>query len=350
MVPPFLVPSFVHSVDSLLQDRYGSQHLVNRRRFIGLSIGACGLGVLAERGLRRHLRRAERKGRALGSEVAMIAYHADKTTAERALTEAFTAMEELEQILSLYRPESEICRLNRDGTLVQPNPDLVTVLTGAVDWARLTNGAFDPTVQPLWMLHARDKQPNESARQAARELVDWRKLDVASERICLGQDQAITLNGIAQGFAADRVRQVFRARGIQHALVNTGEFGALGAKPDGDHWRVGIQHPRNPDAYIALAALDDRFLATSGDYATPFTGDFSSHHIFDPATGRSPAELASVTVLAPSGMEADALSTSIFVLGPGKGLELAASRPRTDALLVLKDGTVLTTPGFPKAA
>jgi thiamine biosynthesis lipoprotein len=113
---------------------------------------------------------------------------------------------------------------------------------------------------------------------------------------------------------------------------------------------VGIQHPRRPDAYLALAALEDRVMATSGDYATAFDRGFKEHHIVDPSTGRSPGSLASATVLAPTGLEADALSTAIFVLGPGKGLALAASRPGVDALLALKDGTLLRTPGFPVLA
>lgn len=311
-------------------------------------MGACGLAGMGGCALSQHLERAERSGWAFGCQIAMTAYHASQAVAKQALAAAFAAMDNLEQVLSLYRPESEICRLNREGVLEQPHPDLRTVLSAAIEWARRTGGAFDPTVQPLWLLHAKDPSPTQETLGAAREAVDWRRVGVQPDRIRLGPGQAVTLNGIAQGFAADRVVEILRRHEIRHALANTGEFGAVGGKPDGNSWRVGIQHPRKPDAYIALAGLDDRFLATSGDYAAPFARDFSSHHIFDPATGRSPEELASVTVLASSGMEADALSTSIFVLGPGKGLELTASTPGTDALLVLKDGTVLSTPGFPK--
>lgn len=182
----------------------------------------------------------------------------------------------------------------------------------------------------------------------ARQRVDWRRCEVRSDRIRLGVGQSLTLNGIAQGFAADRVRQVLEAHGIRHALVDAGEFAALGRKPDGKAWRVGVQHPRIPEAFAALADMDGRFLATSGDYQTAFTEDFSSHHIFEPKTGRSPSALSSVTVLAPTGLEADALSTAIFVLGPGPGLELAGRRPGVDALLILKGGDVLRTPGFPE--
>jgi thiamine biosynthesis lipoprotein len=212
------------------------------------------------------------------------------------------------------------------------------------------HGAFDPTVQPLWPLHLDGKSPQPVDLETARRLVDWRKVGLEAAQIRLAPGQQITLNGIAQGFAVDRVREVFRAHGIRHALLNTGEFGALGDNPDGRPWQIGIQHPRVRDAYSALAALSDRFLSTSGDYETKFSDDFSSHHIFDPATGRSPTELSSVTVLARTGMEADALSTAIFVLGPARGLALAASRPGVDAFLVLKSGDVVFTPNFPRVA
>jgi len=114
-------------------------------------------------------------------------------------------------------------------------------------------------------------------------------------------------------------------------------------------WRVGIQHPRERDAFAALASLENRCLATSGDYETTFSDDFSRHHIFDPHTGESPGELASVSVLAPTAMSADALSTTLFVLGPERGMEMLRQCPGIDALMILKDGRRLATDGFPFA-
>jgi thiamine biosynthesis lipoprotein len=310
---------------------------VNRRRFILLTAGAGTLAGLPEV-LPRSLQRVERKSRALGTEVSLVVYHPDRDVAECALTAAFKALDDLENVLSLYRPDSQLCRLNHDGVLEWPHPDLVTVLRSAVDWSRRTDGAFDPTVQPLWNLYSRGGLPDSERLQAVRRFVDWKQVEVDVHRIRLGTGQSVTLNGIAQGFAADRVRDVLRAHGIHHALANTGEFAALSHKPEGGNWRIGIQHPRVPEAYVALAALDDRFLATSGDYETKFSDDFSTHHIFDPATGLSPTTLSSVTVIAPTGLEADALSTAIFVIGPDSGLRLAASRRGVEVLMVLKDG------------
>lgn len=298
----------------------------------------------------RPLTRVARKSRAFGAEVSFIVYHEDRVKAEGAITEALAALDQLEDLLSLYRPHSQICQLNREGILRQPHADLLQVVQCALDWARLTNGAFDPTVQPLWSLHASGMNGENEEIENARHLVNWKQVHLDASEIRLGPGQEITLNGMAQGFAADRVRAILESHGVRHALVDTGEFGACGRKPDGKPWQIGIQHPRVREAYAAMAGLSDRFLSTSGDYETKFREDFSSYHIFDPATGRSPTELSSVTVLAPTGLEADALSTAIFVLGPARGIELAISRSRIDAFLVLKNGEVLFTPNFPKVA
>ena len=179
--------------------------------------------------------------------------------------------------------------------------------------------------------------------------MDWRRVEIGPRRIRLaGPGTAVTLNGIAQGYAADRVRDVLLSRGVRHALVNTGEFGSLGRNADGNAWTVGIQHPRQPDAYLALTRLDGRFLSTSGDYATAFSPDFLHHHIFDPRTGLSPVEFSSVTILARTGMESDALTKVLFVLGVEKGLDQIRAVPGADALCLLKDGRRVSTAGFPR--
>lgn len=323
---------------------------MNRRRFLSLAIGGCGLAAARSALVSRRLVRVERRARALGSEVSLLVYHEEEAVAERAIDAAFSALDTLEDVLSLYRPESDLCRLNRAGGLRRPHPDLVVVLSSALEWSRRTRGAFDPTVQPLWNLYARGGLPTQAELQESRDLVDWIRVRADSGELRLGPGQLVTLNGIAQGFAADRVREVLLAHGVRHALVNTGELGSLGRKPGSEEWKVGVQHPRIPEAYIALTPLDGRFLATSGDYETHFTEDFSSNHIFDPATGRSPDRLASVSVLAHSGMEADALSTAVFVLGPQRGLELVARVSGADALLVMKDGGILSTSNFTRVA
>jgi thiamine biosynthesis lipoprotein len=292
-----------------------------------------------------------KSARALGAEVSITALHADLQKGTAAVDAAFEELELVGQLMSIYRPESQLSRLNRNKVLVDPHPYLVDVLTAAEAMSRRSRGAFDATVQPLWEVYqtvkSRGTLPDATNIEFARQCVDWRRVEIGPRRITLhGDGTAVTLNGIAQGFAADRVVATLRSHGIEHALVDTGELGAFGVRQDGDAWSVGLQHPRHQDAYISLAQLSGRCLATSGDYATAFSPDFKHHHIFDPRTGASPEALASVSVLAPTAIEADALSTALFVMGPEDGIRLVRETPGTDAFLVFKDGKTFKTPGF----
>jgi len=329
----------------------------SRRQFLFLLGGAGGLASLglipALRSGRRE--KVSRTSWALGSEVSITALHEDARAAEHAINDAFAELERIEEAMSLYRPHSQICRLNRDGVLENPDPYLVAVLRAAAAMSERSDGAFDATVQPLWSLYASAQKsrtlPDPEAIRDATRRVDWRNVEVTDRRVRFrAEGMAVTLNGIAQGFASDRVRAALQARGIRHALVNTGEFGSLGRNADGAAWTVGIQHPRRADAYIALASVENRFLSTSGDYATTFSDDFRHNHIFDPRTGLSPAEFASVTVLAPTGMDADALTKVLFVRGLEQGLDLVRTVPGADALCILKDGRMVSTNGFPRVS
>ncbi|MBC7818123.1 MAG: FAD:protein FMN transferase [Planctomycetaceae bacterium] len=332
---------------------------LSRRRFLSLSLGGGAVfvgGGLVWHGAERLTSESAvtRRSWALGSEVSMTVMGLPTDRANLALDAAFAELELVEQVLSLYRPDSQLCRLNRDRVLHQPHPYFLAVLAMAEQTSRQSDGAFDITVQPLWDLFAacqkQSRLPTDSQIAAARAGVDWRAVDCSRDGIRLrAPATAITLNGIAQGFAADRAIAALREHGVEHALVNSGEIGCLGRKPDGRDWTVGVQHPREPDAFVALTALRGRSLATSGDYETTFSADFSKNHIFDPRTGQSPSELASVSIAAPTAMQADALSTTAMVLGADRTLAFIEKLSNVDALLVLKDGHTLRTRGFPQS-
>ena len=281
----------------------------------------------------------------------MTVLHTDESVGRTALDAAFAELERVESVMSIYRPESQISRLNRDGVIERPDPYFVEVLRHAAQVSEQSGGAFDVTVQPLWSLYAAGETPDAAALHSVLQSVDWRGVKIADDCVSLATPgMAITLNGIAQGFATDAAMRVVRAHGVRHALIDAGELSATGRNLEGAVWRIGIQHPRERDAFATLASLDNRCLATSGDYETTFSEDFSRHHIFDPHTGESPSELASVSVLAPSAMSADALSTTLFVLGLQRGMEFLRQYPGTDALMILKDGRRFATGGFPFAA
>lgn len=289
--------------------------------------------------------------RALGTDVSIAALHTDADVAVRAIDQAFAELRSVEALMSIYQADSQLSRLNRERVLDAPHPYFVQVLQAAEKMSRDSDGAFDITVQPLWSLFAAAKKdgrlPDDDAIEAARQRVDWRQVEVTPKRIRLHGEAAITLNGIAQGFAADQAKAALRKGGVKNALINTGEISSVGTKANGERWTIGVQHPRREDSYASLAELFGRCLATSGDYATAFSDDLRHNHLFDPQTGLSPSELCSVSVVAPTAQIADALSTAIFVLGMKQGLSLIEKFEATDALLISKEGKLHATPGFP---
>ncbi len=344
---------------------------VSRRRFLYV-LGGCGAATLAGPAMwpgrigsvpvetpapipDEQLQTVRRTALALGTNVSLTVLHADSRVAENALDASFAALELVEQLMSLYRPTSQLVRLNRDQVLHDPHPHLVHVCRAAQAMSVRTSGAFDMTVQPLWQLYHRARVrgtlPIAEETDRAKQRVNYRRVEITESVIRLhGTGTAVTLNGIAQGFAADLVRATMQQHGIQHGLIDTGELSAMHAQSDQRGWNVGIQHPRQDDSFVWLAQLQDRCLATSGDYATTFSEDYQYNHLFDPRTGVSPTELAGVSVAAPTAMEADLLSTAALVLGGAAGLQLIQETPAADALFVTKDNRMLVTDGFPDYA
>jgi thiamine biosynthesis lipoprotein len=354
-----------YSVKVLTENRYGMSKLnTSRRRFLMLAgvggLGACGVASLFRRGNAptpttagaSALQSFNRTSWALGADVSLTVLHADKSVADEALEAAFRELNQLEDVLSIYRPHSQLSRLNRDGVLNHPDARFMAVLNASQQLAERSGGAFDASVQPLWELYfaaqKKNTLPSEAEIAGARAKVDWRKIAYNTDTISFSApEMKLTFNGIAQGYAADRVLAVLKSHGIEHALIDTGEIDSCGQKADGSAFRAGIQHPRQLDAFVAVCKLDGRALATSGDYATSFSADFLYNHIFNPQTGRSPLELASVSIVAPTGMLADGLTKPVFVLGPERGLALVEATPGCDAFLVTKAGKTISTKGFP---
>jgi thiamine biosynthesis lipoprotein len=305
-----------------------------RRHVLIGAAGLAGFGGIAAfcaSAASRGLTLRTRAGLAFGTTVALTAAGPDGSAVEDALSDGFATMRAVEAAASRFLADSALARLNRDGILEAPDPHLVALLRFALALADETCGAFDPTVQPLWPVWAgaaaRGERPGAGALRAALAQVGWRRVHLGTDRIMLEPGTALTLNALIQGYAADQVMAALRARGIGDAFVDTGEFGASGSHPDGTPWRLGLADPRDPAVVTTVIAPFTGFAATSGDYAMRFSDDRADHHIFDPATGRSPPGLASVTVTAPTGLLADGLSTACMVLGRARGADLVAAHP-----------------------
>jgi FAD:protein FMN transferase len=285
-----------------------------------------------------------------GTMLSMRAGGEDAEQLEHALDAGVAAVRLIESQMSLFDPGSTLSRLNRDGELHDPPGDLLAVLRMAQWMARQTGGAFDVTVQPLWQLFDAARQegrlPRAAEVAAAREKVDWRAVHIEPRRVWFGRPgMGITLNGVAQGYACDRVRDVLRAHDVRHALVDTGELAPMGHNAEATPWRLGLVDPRDEHALMARVLADGRCVATSADEPSSFSSDHRHHHIFDPASGYSPSGLASVTVAARSGALADALTKVMFVAGPAGVAELA-QRWQVDVLWVDKHGQQGATAGW----
>jgi thiamine biosynthesis lipoprotein len=331
---------------------------MRRRTFISGAIGALGLGLSAAagRGAAPPAGGGLYRGAALafGTTISVSLLHRDRRQAELAIGEALAAAQRVDRLMSIYSPASQVFRLNRDGVLRHPDAHLLRVLAQARQLSRWSGGAFDVTVQPLWQIFraAADRAalPSEPERARALALVGWRDLRFDRREVRLRRaGMALTLNGLAQGYAADLALAALRARGVEHALLDTGEFAALGRKSAQRPWTLGIRDPRDAAALAAIVSLGGRCLATSGDYECAFTPDLAHHHIFDTARGDSPAELASVTVAAPGAMLADGLSTAFMAMGGQRARALAARLPGVDLLTIDKRGRRWQSPGFPAA-
>ncbi len=256
-----------------------------------------------------------------GTTLWLRAAHRDSAHLERALDEAVLQLRRIEAAMSLFKPDSELSRLNQNGRLKKPDLYLRELIELSLQISRQSEGAFDISVQPLWTVWQAATQagrlPGVAELKDAQARVGWQRIRVEPEQISLGQGMTLTLNGIAQGYAADRVRAVLTSHGIEHALLDTGEWSAMAPDFRAANWRLGIANPLATGKLIAALVADGRSVATSSDQHTSFSADHRHHHIFDPSTGYSPTCLASVTVLASSCALADALTKVFFMADRG---------------------------------
>jgi thiamine biosynthesis lipoprotein len=295
-------------------------------------------------------RRFEFRRTHMGSEVKLILYTTDEATARRASEAAFARVAALDAALSDYDPESELMRLcaRAGGPPVPVSDDLFLVLRKALELAGRSDGAFDPTVNPvvrLWRRARRERKlPDPEALERARALVDWRevRLDPAARTVqLLKPGVKLDLGGIAKGFAADEALAVLRGQGIHRALAGIAGDIVVGDPPPGSEgWTIGIAPLDDPNAPPdRLLLLRNRAVSASGD-AERFVeiGGTRYSHIVDPRTGLGVVDRAGVTVVAPNGATADGLATAVYVLGPERGLVLVESTEGAAARIVRRRG------------
>lgn len=325
---------------------------MSRRRFITIAAAAVGLPLLLKAGISQ-TRPVRWEGTALGAPASIQLYHTDEARAHAAIAAGLDELKRLEAIFSVYRADSAISALNRNGVLENAPNDFIALLTHALSLAKISGGVYDPTVQPLWQTyfhHFTGSNPDPAGPaqrdlDAALSLVDWRavEIDEGRRRIAFAHPgMGLTLNSGAQGYITDRVADVLRAHGLDRMLVDMGEPRALSAKPDGSAWRIGIANPADPSRTAATLEVVDQCVSTSGGYGTLFDPAGTFTHLIDTRTGRTAPALLGVSVVANSGTVADGLSTAMLMAPTERRLAILRAAGGIKALYVTPEGVVST--------
>ena len=284
------------------------------------------------------------------------------TNAKKALEESEKEIQRLESLFSVKVRDSDISKINStSGNPVTVNASTRTAMANAIEIGDMTAGALDITVYPLvreWGFTTGDSENEPSYKIPEQWLIDWHLGNVGYDKIILNGNIVtlptqfeIDLGSVAKGYASDAVLQILDENKIDSALINLGgNVYALGRKPDNTKWKVGIQNPVDANKMICSLSVENQAVITSGNYERFFEQDGKKYwHIIDPKTGY-PADngIISATVIGDSGLECDALSTALFVMGTENAIDFCKKHKEIDAVLVTKDMKIYVTDGLTK--
>ena len=285
----------------------------------------------------------------MGSPFEITAVHADPDLARAAIAAAWQEIDRLEDMISSWRQTSETSAVNRAAGVepVAVSPELYGLINRALKVSALSGGAFDITFASagrFWDFRS-GKLPDPAAVAKAVGAIDYRnvRLDPDKQTVFLAKSgTSIGFGAIGKGYAANRALRVMVAMGVKSGLVNAGgDLVATGVQEDGAAWKISIQHPRERTRLLAQLRLTEQAVVTSGDYERFFVvGGKRYSHIIDPRTGYPVEGMQSVTVICPDAELADALATTVYVLGAEKGLELVDRLKSVDAIVVDGAGVV----------
>jgi len=276
----------------------------------------------------------EYNGSLFGSYFKIKLLEPNRLKANQAVEKALAEMARLDSLFSLYNPASEINQINRlgKGKLSQ---DFKNLLTKALEVSEKSDGAFDITVLPLiqyWRSYFKsEKIPDSLELKRQLRFVDYRKIKMQNDSVYLPDSVKIDLGGIAVGYSIDRAVDILKQAGIKTGLIDAGgDIMGFGNRK----WKVGVKNPRG-DGLLRTFSIQNQGIATSGDYEKFFMKDgIRYHHIMNPKTGYPAWGCASVTVIGPDAITADAYSTTIFVLGVKDGLALAGKMDGVEAFII----------------
>lgn len=283
---------------------------INRRRFITIAAGA----ALAATTWPAFAKPVIWQGVVLGADAKLIITGMSERDAKRLIEGALNEAERLENIFSIYRPESAVSRLNKFGVLETPPQDLLSLLSTVDQVHAASDGFFDPTIQPLWAAYAEHNgHPSHKLIEQKLKLVGWEFVNISARSIAFEKpDMAMTLNGIAQGFITDRIVRFLKGEGLQNAIIKMGEISAVGRNEMGQAWDVGIANTGD-GTVDDIVQLSDQSIASSSADGTTFDGKVS--HIIGPQQGvPAQGQWQRVSVVHKSAAIADGVSTAAILM------------------------------------
>ena len=276
------------------------------------------------------------------------------TDAEPAVLAAEDKIRELEELWSVTDKNSDVYAVNHSsGQTVTVDWKTAELLSYALDMAEETNGALEPTIYPVltaWgFTTGENRVPAETELAELLEKVGYDKVELNNDQIQMEPGGMIDLGAVGKGYAGDEAAQILRERGITAALLDIGgNIQAIGTKPDGSDWRVGLKDPFS-GGVLGIIQVSDVAVVTSGNYERFFIGEDGKvyGHIIDPATGH-PVEngIASVSVIASEGKLCDALSTALFVMGLENAQDYWRQHRNYEMILIMEDGDIYLTEGI----
>ena len=293
----------------------------------------------------------------MGTRITVELFHPDPTVARQGVHAVIEEMHRIDAEMSPYIESSQLSRLNEQAShsAIEVSAELRSLIRRSIYFSELTHGAFDITFASAGYLYdyRLAQRPDAAQLRESVDLINYHNLllDDRSDTIRFSRDGVrIDLGGIAKGYAVDNCIAILQGLGIRNALVTAGGDSRLIGDRWGRPWTIGIRDPRRENGVIALLPLVDVAVSTSGDYERFFEENgIRYHHIIDPKSGDSARELQSVTIIGPDATTTDALSTSVFVLGLAKGLELVNRLPDIDAILVDSAGSMHYSEGLESA-
>jgi thiamine biosynthesis lipoprotein len=290
----------------------------------------------------------------MGTRCSVELWSEDRAKGEAAISSVFADMRRIDRLMSTWKEDTEVSKVNREAAIhpVRISAELFGLLRESARYSELTHGAFDITYASVGYLYDFKKgvHPDPKAIQDALPGINWRQmvLDEARNTVYFQRKgMRIDLGGIAKGHAVDRGIEILQKQGITRAMVNSGGDTRIIGDRFGRPWVVGVRDPDHEGKTFLRLPLTDAAFSTSGDYERYFDEDGKRfHHIIDPKTGDSARKCRSVTVISDSATRTDALTKSVFIMGPADGIEFINTLTGVDAVAVAPDGKVFYSRGL----